>query len=83
MAEKRILDQMKLIERSRLGTYVRRMIAFVLPYGLVCWLMRNFLGIENDKPLFYYPGFRKRFRRVVKFTLPFGMVCAYRHFFKR
>ena len=82
-AERKIFNHLKLMERRHLGTYVRRMLAFVMPYGLVCWSSRRFLGIEKDKPLFYYPGFGKRVRRLVKFMLPFGMIWTYRRFFKR
>ena len=82
-AEQAVLDRLELQERRRVGTYVRRAFAFFLPYGLVCWLKRKCLGIEEDKPLLHFPGFFKRIRRCVKFAAPYGAVRQFRRVFKR
>lgn len=67
-------ERRALIERNRLGSQLRRMVACLLPYGPVCAWRRMAHGVYEDAPLFAYPGVGKRVRRLVKFVLPYGVV---------
>ena len=68
----------RMLLRGEGGLTVLGILVALLPYGVVVWWWRRFRGIEVDKSLFFYKGFRKRVRRVVKFVLPYGLANVFR-----
>lgn len=50
----------------------------IMPYGIMCSWIRYRYNMEEDLPLFAYPGMFKGIRRMIKFVLPFGLVMKWK-----